>query len=67
MGEQQVVTKQSDRNQDKLDIVVENLQRINLVGRMLWELDDLDKVERGSLAIMLKRETDEIFNTLEEA
>jgi hypothetical protein len=32
---------------------------------MLWEFEELDKVDRGTVAIMLSREADAIFATTE--
>ncbi len=67
MAEAAVKITGIEGNQDLLDAVTENLMRIKLAAKMLWEIDELDDVERGSLSIMLNREVDEIFNTLAEA
>lgn len=47
-------------NQESIDQLTESVQRIRIIGRMLLEMD-LDKVERGTLAIMLTNESDNIF------
>lgn len=64
MAEAAVKITGIEGNQDLLDAVTENLMRIKLAAKMLWEIDELDDVERGSLSILLNREVDEIFNIM---
>ena len=45
--------------------LTESVQRLKMLARVLWEMEDLDKVERGTLSIMLSREADAIFETTE--
>lgn len=41
--------------------LVESVQRLKMLARVLWEMEELDKEERGTLSIMLSNETDNIF------
>lgn len=51
-------------DQKDLDELLESVQRLKLIGRTLWEFDGFDKEERGTVAIMLRREADQIFETM---
>lgn len=51
-------------DQHDLDQLLESVSRIKLIGRTLWEFDSFDKEERGTLAVMLNREADHIFETM---
>ncbi len=51
-------------DQNDLGLLLESVQRLTLIGRTLWEFDELDKVERGTISVMLKREADHIFETM---
>ncbi len=52
-------------DQKDLDELLESVNRLKLIGRTLWEFEDFDKEERGTVAIMLRREADQIFETME--
>jgi hypothetical protein len=52
-------------DQADLDELLESVNRLKLIGRTLWEFDSFDKEERGTVAIMLRREADQIFETME--
>lgn len=51
-------------DQADLDQLLESVNRIKLIGRALWELEDFDKEERGTVAIMLNKEADHIFEVM---
>ena len=51
-------------DQADLDLLVESVQRLKLIGRTLWEFEDFDKEERGTVAIMLNKEADHIFEVM---
>ena len=51
-------------DQADLDQLLESVQRLKLIGRTLWEFDSFDKEERGTVAIMLNREADQIFEIM---
>lgn len=51
-------------DQADLDQLLESVNRIKLIGRTLWEFDSFDKEERGTVAIMLNREADQIFEIM---
>lgn len=46
--------------QDSIDNLTESVQRLRLMAKMLWQVDGLDKVELGTLGIMLNNECDNI-------
>ncbi len=52
-------------DQKDLDELLESVNRLKLIGRTLWEFETFDKEERGTVAIMLNREADQIFETME--
>lgn len=52
-------------DQADLDQLLESVNRLKLIGRTLWEFETFDKEERGTVAIMLNREADQIFETME--
>jgi hypothetical protein len=52
-------------NLEACDQLTESVQRLKVISRMLWEFEELDKVDRGTVAIMLSREADAIFATTE--
>lgn len=51
-------------DQADLDLLLESTQRLKLIGRTLWEFDTFDKEERGTVAIMLNKEVDHIFEIM---
>lgn len=64
--EAQESNRQSRRklDQNDLNLLSESVQRITLIGRTLWEFDEMNEVERGTISVMLKREADHIFETV---
>lgn len=52
-------------DQEDLDQLLESVNRMKFMGRTLWEFDSFDKEERGTLAIMLQREANHIFELME--
>lgn len=52
-------------DQKDLDELLESVQRLKLIGRMFWEMDEFSKEELGTASIMLNREADQIFETME--
>jgi lipoate synthase len=52
-------------DQKDLDELLESVNRLKLIGRTLWEFETFDKEERGTVAIMLNREAEQIFATME--
>ena len=52
-------------DQHDLDELTEIGSRLNLIGKMLAQVDDLDQVERGTLARMIGNEADGIFTLIE--
>jgi hypothetical protein len=52
-------------DQEDLDRLLESVNRLKFMGRTLWEFEDFDKEERGTLAIMLRQEADHIFEIME--
>ena len=52
-------------DQADLDELVETVGRLKLIGRTLWEFETFDKEERGTAALMLNREADQIFEIME--
>ena len=52
-------------DQKDLDELLESVNRLKIIGRTLWEFETFDKEERGTVAIMLNREADQIFETME--
>lgn len=54
-----------DLDQKDLDELLESVNRLKLIGRTLWEFETFDKEERGTVAIMVNREADQIFETME--
>jgi len=52
-------------DQADLDQLLECTGRLKLVGRMSWEMDGFDKEELGTVAIMLNKEADHIFEIME--
>jgi hypothetical protein len=51
------------KNQESIDLLTESIQRIKLLSKMLWQVDGLDKVELGTLAVMLSNEADNLYTT----
>ncbi len=51
-------------DQADLDQLLECVGRIKFMGRTLWEFEDFDREERGTLAIMLNKEADHIFEIM---
>ncbi len=51
-------------DQADLDLLIESVQRLKLIGRTLWEFETFDKEERGTVAIMLNKEADHIFEVM---
>ncbi len=51
-------------DQADLDQLLESVNRIKLIGRTLWEFETFDKEERGTVAIMLNREADHLFEIM---
>lgn len=51
------------KNQESIDLLTESIQRIKLLSKMLWQVDGLDKVELGTLSIMLSNEADNLYMT----
>lgn len=47
-------------NLETCDQLVESVQRLKMLARMLWEFEEMDKVDRGTLSIMLSNEADNI-------
>ena len=52
-------------DQHDLDELTEIVGRLNLISKMLNQVDDLDEVERGTLARMIGNEADGIFTLIE--
>lgn len=52
-------------DQADLDEMLEAIQRIRFVARALWEMDEFDKVETGTISVMLNREADCIAQHME--
>jgi len=52
-------------DQADLDQLLESVNRLKLIGRTLWEFETFDKEERGTVAIMLNREADHLFEIME--
>lgn len=52
-------------DQKDLDEMLEISQRIKLISRMFWEMEGFDKEELGTASLMLNREADNIFATME--
>ena len=52
-------------DQSDLDELLECTGRLKLVGRMFWEMDGFDKEELGTVAIILNKEADHIFELME--
>ncbi|MDO9582703.1 MAG: hypothetical protein Q7J24_06295 [Desulfomicrobium sp.] len=51
-------------DQADLDLLLESVNRLKLIGRTLWEFETFDKEERGTVAIMLNKEADHIFEVM---
>jgi hypothetical protein len=51
-------------DQADLDQLLECMGRLKLVGRTLWEFETFDREERGTVAIMLNKEADNIFEIM---
>lgn len=49
--------------QESIDQLTESVQRIKLLSKLLWQVDGLDKVELGTLSIMLSNEADNLNMT----
>jgi len=49
--------------QDSIDLLTESIQRIKLISKMLYQVEELDKVELGTVAIMLSNECDNLYVT----
>lgn len=47
-------------NLETCDQLIESVQRLKMLARMLWEFEEMDKVDRGTLSIMLSNEADNI-------
>lgn len=52
-------------DQKDLDELLESVNRLKLIGRTLWEFETFDKEERGTVAIMLNKEADHVFEIME--
>lgn len=52
-------------DQNDLDLLTESTTRLKLIGRMFWEMDSFDKVELGTVAIMLNNEARHISELVE--
>ncbi len=52
-------------DQEDLDLLLESTQRLKFMGRTLWEFDSFDKEERGTLAILINKEADHLFEIME--
>ena len=51
-------------DQADLDSLLESIQRLNFVSRALWEMKDFDEVELGTVSIMIRKESDCIFELM---
>lgn len=51
-------------DQEDLDRLLESVNRLKFMGRTLWEFEDFDKEERGTLGIMLNKEADHLFEIM---
>ena len=51
------------KNQESIDLLTESIQRIKLLSKMLWQVDGMDKVELGTLSVMLSNEADNLYTT----
>lgn len=52
-------------DQADLDLILESINRIKLVSKMLWEFDEIDKIERGTISLLLDRECQHMDETRE--
>lgn len=52
-------------DQADLDLILESINRIKLVSKMLWEFEEMDKIERGTVSLLLDRECAHMEETRE--
>ena len=52
-------------DQTDLDLILESINRVKLVSKMLWEFDEIDKIERGTISLLLDRECQHMDETRE--
>lgn len=51
-------------DQHDLDEILESVNRLKFIARTLWELDGLDREEKGTVSIMLRTEAEKLFETM---
>ena len=51
-------------DQEDLDRLLESMQRLNFIARSLWEMKGFDEVELGTVSIMIRNESEHIFEIM---
>ena len=62
-----IQTNMADANQEALDQILEIGQRIELIGKLLWNANDADIINRadlGTISLMLKETSTNLSATL---
>lgn len=62
-----IQTNMADANQESLDQILEIGQRIELIGKLLWNANDADIINRadlGTISLMLKETSTNLSATL---